>query len=201
MLEQVAQECYPRLVARALLLTRSRPDAEDLVQDALVATFGGRARFATTGQAEQYVRRAIVTRWVDRVRRSSRERDVLDRVAHDPTSPLVAADASSSGPDLAGGDLPGAVERALGMLSPRQRACVVLRHLDDLSVRETAALLGLSEGSVKRYVADGLATLTQVLGARVEEGAPVVLVETQDPTRRGGHGAGPGEDGARGGGS
>ena len=186
MLEQVARECYPRLVARALLLTRSRPDAEDLVQDALVATFGGRARFGTAAQAEQYVRRAIVTRWVDRVRRSSRERDVLDRVGHDPT--LGPAAAVSSGAT----DLPGEVERALGMLSPRQRACVVLRHLEDLSVRETAALLGLSEGSVKRYVADGPATLTQVLGARIGERAPVVLVETDDAGGRP-------EDGTRGG--
>ena len=167
MLEAVARERYPHLVARALLLTRSRADAEDLVQDALVATFGGRARFETAAQAEQYVRRAIVSRFVDRTRRDARERAALDRVAHEPSSQC--------------GGLPGSVESALALLSPRQRACVVLRHLEDLSVHETAHVLGLSEGSVKRYVADGMATLTRVLDAAPPpERTPVVLVEKED---------------------
>lgn len=166
MLEVVARERYPHLVARALLLTRSRADAEDLVQDALVSTFGGRARFDTAAQAEQYVRRAIVSRFVDRTRKGAREQVALGRVAHEP--PFV--------PDEGG--LPGSVECALALLSPRQRACVVLRHLEDLSVHETARVLGLSEGSVKRYVADGMATLTRVLGAApAPERTPVVLVE------------------------
>ena len=169
MLEVVARERYPQLVARALLLTRSRADAEDLVQDALVATFGGRARFDTAAQAEQYVRRAIVSRFVDRTRKGARERVALGRVAQD--APAL--------PDEGG--LPGSVECALALLSARQRACVVLRHLEDLSVHETARVLGLSEGSVKRYVADGMATLTRVLGAAVPpERTPVVLVKEDD---------------------
>lgn len=171
MLEVVARERYPHLVARALLLTRSRADAEDLVQDALVATFGGRARFDSPAQAEQYVRRAIVSRFVDRTRKDTRERAALDHVAHEAS--LAAADE--------GGGLPGSVESALGLLSPRQRACVVLRHLEDLSVHETARVLGLSEGSVKRYVADGMTTLTRVLGASAPpERTPVVLVEKEE---------------------
>ncbi len=179
MLEAVARERYPVLVARAMLLTRSRADAEDLVQDALVATFGGRARFATAAQAEQYVRRAIVTRFVDRTRKAGRERTALDRVAHEPA--LAAAE-----PD--DGSLSSAVERALGMLSPRQRACVVLRHLDDASVRDTAAALGLSEGTVKRYVSEGLATLERILGASAgpAEVAPVVPVDDRGRAAGGG---------------
>ena len=52
LLEQVARERYPRLVARAMLLVPSRSDAEDLVQEALVATFTARARFESVGQAD-----------------------------------------------------------------------------------------------------------------------------------------------------
>ena len=168
MLEEVARERYPHLVARALLLTRSQADAEDLVQDALVATFGGRARFDAPAQAEQYVRRAIVSRFVDRTRKDARERAALGRVAHEAP------------PAAEGAGLPGSVESALGLLSPRQRACVVLRHLEDMSVQETAHTLGLSEGSVKRYVADGMATLTRVLGApRPPDRSPVVLVDKE----------------------
>ena len=62
--------------------------------------------------------------------------------------------------------LPGAdVVRALAALSPRERACVVLRQMEDLSVVETASALGLSEGAVKRYTSDGLARLNAALGS------------------------------------
>ena len=54
---------------------------------------------------------------------------------------------------------------------------MVLRHLDDLSVRDTAALLGLSEGAVKRYVSDGVRALSARLDvvAASEDTAPVLL--------------------------
>ena len=93
MLEQVARERYPRLVARAMLLVPSRSDAEDLVQEALVATFTARARFESVGQAEQYVRRAIVSRFVDRVRRRDRERSAVERTV----APTAAVDGRPRG--------------------------------------------------------------------------------------------------------
>ena len=49
------------------------------------------------------------------------------------------------------------------------RACVVLRFLEDLSTRETAAALGLSEGTVKRYVSDGTRALAQLLDTSATE--------------------------------
>ena len=170
MLEQLVDERYPRLVARAMLLVPSRHDAEDLVQDALVSTFGGRARFRSIGEAEQYVRLAITSRFVDRTRRGAREADALTRVAGLP-------DQVVDEPTLSG--LPGELKSALARLSPRQRACVMLRHLDDLSVRETAALLGLSEGAVKRYASDGVAVLNALLGTTSVVAEPVRLVPTE----------------------
>jgi RNA polymerase sigma factor (sigma-70 family) len=50
-------------------------------------------------------------------------------------------------------------------LPPRQRAAVVLRHYEGLSERETAAWLGISEGSVKAHVSRGLVRLRALLDA------------------------------------
>jgi RNA polymerase sigma factor (sigma-70 family) len=173
MLEQVARERYPRLVARAMLLVPSRADAEDLVQEALVATFSARARFESPGQAEQYVRRAIVSRFVDRTRKRGYEREALQRVAARPGVPERLDDGLST-----------ELETALRALSPRQRACVVLRHLEDMSVRETASALSLSEGAVKRYVFDGVAALNAALGTTsLADRDPVVLVQTEEVRR------------------
>lgn len=173
MLERVAHERYPRLVAHAMLLVRSREQAEDLVQDALVATFTGKARFASLAEAEQYVRRAIVSRFMDSARKRGRERAALVRHAARPVVVPEPADAS----------LADEVEDALANLPPRERACVVLRHLEDLSVRDTAALLRISEGAVKRYTADGVARLGASLGAR--PGDETVVHVTTKEVRRG----------------
>lgn len=161
LLEQVVRERYPRLVAHAMLVAPSRADAQDLVQEALISSFAGRARFGSVQQAEAYVRRAIVSRAVDASRRSSRELRAAGRVGALPAPPVVVEERG-----------PGAdVLRALATLGPRERACVVLRQMDDLSVRETASLLGLSEGAVKRYTADGIARLAAALGGDPAEGA------------------------------
>jgi RNA polymerase sigma factor (sigma-70 family) len=168
MLEEVARERHGRLVAHALLLTSSRPDAEDLVQDALVSVFVGRARFATAAEAEAYVRRAIVSRFIDGHRRRSKERQLLTQVA-------AVGQTTAAAPD----GLPLDIQRALAGLGPRERACVVLRHVEDLSVRETASLLSLSEGAVKRYTSDGVARMNAALGTTVDDRPDVTVDVTR----------------------
>ncbi|WP_307849393.1 sigma factor-like helix-turn-helix DNA-binding protein [Qaidamihabitans albus] len=69
------------------------------------------------------------------------------------------------------------MRRGLRELPPRQRATLVLRYFDELSVGETAAILRCSEGTVKSQTARGLATLGRVL-ARPELGAEQGKVTT-----------------------
>jgi RNA polymerase sigma factor (sigma-70 family) len=68
-----------------------------------------------------------------------------------------------------------ALMSALAQLPPRQRACVVLRYFDDLSVADTAATLGCSEGTVKSQTSRALASLRSAfelspMGELVTEG-------------------------------
>lgn len=153
-LAALAAERYPRLLGRAVLLCGDRALAEDLVQEALVAALRTRRSFESLNQAEQYVRRAIASRYVDTVRSETaarrRERETFENAqAPDPAGAVGAA------VDVAS---------ALQTLPPRERTCVALRYLDGLSTRETADALGLSEGSVKRYVSDGIKALNALLG-------------------------------------
>ena len=66
---------------------------------------------------------------------------------------------------------------ALAELPPRQRACVVLRYFDDLSVADTAAVLGCSEGTVKSQTSRALTSLRSTF-----EGSPVGGLATRGAT-------------------
>ncbi|MEU4085037.1 RNA polymerase sigma factor [Streptomyces aureus] len=56
-----------------------------------------------------------------------------------------------------------ALKDALAQLPPRQQEAVVLRHLQQLSVQETADILGVASGTVKTNTRDGLRALKQML--------------------------------------
>lgn len=155
----LARERWRALVGYGYVLSGSVAEAEDLAQEALVRTVVRTREGVDLQAAEAYVRRAMATLYLDRGRRAGR----WSRVRH-----LVAVDDEPRGPD---GRDPGAVtaerdavRRALDHLRPRERACVVLRHLEDLSVSETAEVLGISAGAVKRYTSEGLSRLEAGLG-------------------------------------
>jgi RNA polymerase sigma factor (sigma-70 family) len=140
------------LVRYAALLTGDPREAEDLVQDALVRCFGQGRPLRDAVAAEAYVRRAILTIFLDATRRRRRWSGVAHLLAHD-----------EEGPDHAVGDRID-VQAAIATLSPRLRACVVLRFYDDLTVPQIAKDLDLAEGSVKRYLSDASAQLEALLG-------------------------------------
>lgn len=64
--------------------------------------------------------------------------------------------------------------QALAELPPRQRAAVVLRHVEDLAEREVATIMGCSVGTVKSQTHAGLARLRTLLPDR--EGAEALGV-------------------------
>jgi RNA polymerase sigma factor (sigma-70 family) len=129
------------LVAYAGLLTGNTSEAEDVVQEALIRTFGKGRSFPNAAAAEAYVRRAIPSVFIDRARAATSARRAhvraVDRAPHD-----IDIDARVD------------VRRALCALSPRERSCIVLRFFDDLPVAEIADRLGISDGAVKRYLSD-----------------------------------------------
>lgn len=69
---------------------------------------------------------------------------------------------------------------ALAELPARQRAAVVLRFYEDLSIQQTAGLLGCSPGTVKSQTAKALAKLRDLLGDDLDEAEP----ETDRRSRR-----------------
>lgn len=130
--------------------------AEDLVQTALVKTYlaWGRVR---GGHPGAFARRVLFNAFIDHKRKPAAVREQL-------TAEL---------PELGGAAdeqlLDPALVAALAGLPARQRAAVVLRHVDDMSVEEVAAVLGCTAGTVKSQTARGLAAMRDVLGEDWQE--------------------------------
>jgi len=165
---QLVEERGEALTRYAYFVSGSRDDAADLVQDALVKTFGRLRNGFSVASAEAYVRRAILNTYLDRGRRTTRWR----KIAHLEAAPEIAespTDDSESRIDL---------QEELRKLSPRERACLVLRYYEDLKVDDIAETLELSSGAVKRYLSDGLAKMAVHLaeGADPESSATITPI-------------------------
>jgi RNA polymerase sigma-70 factor (ECF subfamily) len=141
------------LARYAYVLCGDPDDAADLVQAGLVATFGRLRNGFAVERAEAYVRKAIASAYIDRGRRASRWR---------ATAHLHVAVDRVDAPDV-GTDRRLDLKAQLDGLSPRERACVVLRYYGDQKVDDIASELGISSGAVKRYLSDGLAKLAAAL--------------------------------------
>jgi RNA polymerase sigma factor (sigma-70 family) len=153
-LERLVRERGRSLVAYGYLLTGNTRDAEDLFHDAVVKTFSRGKGSVSLGEAEAYVRRAMFSAHTDAGRRSS----AWQRVLH----LLGSADSQSSSSTTV--EFRTDLQEALRHLTPRERACTVLRFYDDLTAEAIGRELGISEGAVRRYLSDAAVKLRGVLG-------------------------------------
>jgi|SRR4051794_8572974 RNA polymerase sigma factor (sigma-70 family) len=151
-LEDACVAEYPRLVRLLTLYCGDRETALDLAQETCAR---GCARWSSVREMQD--QRAWFTRVALNLARSRWRRGVVER----RVLPLLGAGLPvGRQPDVAE-EL--TVRAALARLTPRQRAAVVLRYLDDLDLATTAAVMRCGEGTVKKLTARGLAALRPLL--------------------------------------
>jgi len=158
-----------RLAAYGYLLTGTQHAGEDLVQDAIVKVFVRRRRLDGPQAAEAYVRAAMRTLHIDRMRRETRWRGLLPKLADRSVAP---------GPEAASVDQD-RIGRALTSLAPQERTVVLLRFYDDLKISDVAAHMHLAEGTVKRYLSNALDKLAGEMGSIDDAAERVGLVERE----------------------
>jgi RNA polymerase sigma-70 factor (sigma-E family) len=137
----------PHLLHTAWLLTGDRHRAEDLVQNALVRTYGAWGRVRRE-DATAYARRVLVNAHTDWWRRKPWREQPVEALPEagrpDETDRLHDRDA---------------LVRALDRLGRRERLVVVLRYYADLDIVTVADLLGITVGTVKSTASRALAKL------------------------------------------
>jgi RNA polymerase sigma-70 factor (sigma-E family) len=129
------------LCRTAYLLCGDWRRAEDATQEALIRLYRVWGRIQRKGAVAAYARKVVVSTTLDALRRKSSQEVVGgdDYFANetDHSDPLGVLENRL------------VITKALAELPPRQRACVVLRYFDELSVEETAAALDCRPGTVK----------------------------------------------------
>jgi RNA polymerase sigma-70 factor (sigma-E family) len=142
---------YKALVRLAAILVRDDPTAEEVVQDAFVATRGACQRLGDAEKALDYLRQAVVNRSRSVLRhRSGADQNLPQEQPSMPSAAFSLLERS-------------AVIARLRGLPERQREAIVLRYYADLSEAEIAAVMGISHGAVKSHTARGMAALRAAL--------------------------------------
>ena len=144
-----ARHAYLRRVAYAVC--GDLHQADDLLQTALVKLYASWPRVHRDGGEDAYVRRILVRASIDESRRPWRRERPTDQPPERAAREGLPVEERS------------ALLDALLELPDMQRKVVLLRHWLDLSVAETAAELGISEGTVKSHTSRALAALQELL--------------------------------------
>lgn len=144
----------PRLLPALMSFTGDRDEAHDLMQDVWRRAYAKRTTFSGTGTLLGWLLAIARSVAVNSVRKEkSRDRFVPEPELHTGAAPTPPDEA------LERRELSRAVHRALLDLPERERDVVVLRMLEQLSTRETAARLGCAEGTVKAALHSALKKL------------------------------------------
>jgi RNA polymerase sigma-70 factor (ECF subfamily) len=165
--ERQAEQVFPSVFGTALRLTRSREDAEDLSQEAIVRAYEAFDRFDGTN-FKAWMLRIVTNLYINRYRQKRRGPtlgSLDDEAIQEPSSDQELA------PDrlLLDGMLGQEVEQALARLPQEFRIAVILSDIEGLSYQEVADATEVPIGTVRSRLARGRTMLRKQLKAYAEK--------------------------------
>jgi RNA polymerase sigma-70 factor (ECF subfamily) len=147
------------LYGALFLYCGSRETAEDLTQETLLRVWRNWASVSTMERPDRWALRVafnLAKSGFRRLRVARRVAELADAAPPLPTDPTDAI----------------VVRAAVATLPPRQRAAIVLRYFNDLSVADTATVLGCAEGTVKALTSQAVDNLRLRLTTDADITAP-----------------------------
>ena len=159
--ERQAERVFPSIFGTAMRLTRSRDEAEDLAQEAIVRAYEAYDRFDGTN-FKAWMLRILTNLYINRYRQRLRTPIVGSIDETDVPEPSAE---ESQIPDrmLFDEKLGGEVENALAAIPVEFRMAVILSDVEQLSYQEIADAVGVPIGTVRSRIARGRAMLRRNL--------------------------------------
>jgi len=152
----------------ALDMVGNSVDAEDISQEVFLKVFRSFATFRKGAKLGSWLYRVTYNASIDHLRRKGSVPEAVPDEILDSRSQAGAGlpGAAASDPARAAESkiLQERITLALDKVSPQEKAVFVLRHYDDLMLKDIASSLGLSIGSVKSYLFRAVRKLQKELG-------------------------------------
>lgn len=161
-LERVYDENASALYGYLLNLTRSREDAEDLLQEIFVKLAHKARRFQSLNPLKPYLFRMAQTAFIDWTRRKQTRTRKHEESAK-ASEPLFIDDHSEKE------EFRQEVDRVMEQLPPEQRAVVHLKLWEDYTFSEIAGILGVSANTVASRYRYGIDKLRAELRSLYQE--------------------------------
>lgn len=152
-----------RVYRIALSYVRNPDDATDVVQETFVKAFRHAPRWDERSPVGPWLTRIAVNAAIDAYRRGRRRRSAEEPLEEAPAAAGALAGGPSAERVVYAREQRERLARALQGLPKNQRAVVVLRHYQEMSLEEIAATLEMNLGTVKSSLHRGLARLRDVL--------------------------------------
>jgi RNA polymerase sigma factor (sigma-70 family) len=151
------------LIAHASRILKDRAKAEEVIQDALIKVMLAAPELESTDHALGYMHRTIENLCIDIFRIEGRRPNlvVLDDASAELESTWI--DNEDHVDVIAAADDAAIVRQALAMLSPAERAALVMWEMEGRSTSEIAAELGIRESAVRHTVSRARASLRRVM--------------------------------------
>ena len=151
------------LIAHASRILKDSARSEEVIQDALIKVMLAAPELESKGHALGYMHRTIENLCIDIFRIEGRRPNlvVLDDSSAEVESTWI--DYKDHVDVIAAADDAAIVRQALSMLSPAERAALVMWEMEGRSTAEIAAELGIKESSVRHTVSRARASLRRVL--------------------------------------
>jgi RNA polymerase sigma-70 factor, ECF subfamily len=146
---------YPNIFRLVVRMTRNNEDAEDVLQEALLKAYRNLQQFRGNSQFYTWLVRITMNEALMKLRKKRYTQVPLEEVVETENGAVRRElEDRSNDPEryYAEQELRETLARAFESLSPRLCAAFVLRNVEEMSMRETAAVLGLSAAAVKSRV-------------------------------------------------
>lgn len=159
--EKQAEKVFPSVFGTALRLTRSREDAEDLAQEAIVRAYEAFDRFDGSN-FKAWMLRIVTNLYINRYRQRQRGPQVGSLDEEGAIEP-VATEEEVPDRQLLDNMVGAEVEEALGKVPEDFRIAVILSDIEGMSYQEIADATGVPIGTVRSRIARGRSALRRQL--------------------------------------
>lgn len=159
--ERQMEAAFPSIFGTALRLTRSREEAEDLAQEAIVRAYEAWERFDGEN-FKAWILRIVTNLYINRYRKRQRG-PLVASIEDDNVMEPVADEAGIPDRALFDALLPAEVEDALAKLPEEFRLTVILSDVEGMSYQEVADVTDAPIGTVRSRLARGRAMLRRLL--------------------------------------